>query len=414
MRSAPCPPPGPGSSFLLSPADPGPIPEPFIALPSTPAYDLAAWRAQIPLLGSCIPMNNCSQAPQTAVTKAAAEEYLDSWNRTGMDWDAWMVEVGLAKAAFARLIGAAPEEIAVTSSVSEATSAVASALDFAGPRNRVVVSEAEFPTVGQVWLAQERRGAKVSWVPVTDGRIDPPAYEPLITDRTAIVSACHGYFLNGFMQDLKGLGELVHAHGGLLYADAYQTAGAMPIDVKALGVDFLASGNLKFLMGIPGIAFLYVRPELVETLRPTVTGWMGRVQPFTFDPKRLDWAPAARRFDTGTPPVLNAYIARAGMEMIASVGIERIRAWHEVLMQRLMDGGRARGLVLHGVHDVARKTVSTAFVVENSHEVEAAMRGRGVLPAARGAVIRLAPHFYSSLDDVDTALDLLAEVVRGG
>lgn len=359
-------------------------------------------------------MNNCSQAPQTTATKAAAAEYLDSWNRTGMDWDAWMSEVGLAKAAFAKLIGAQLEEIAITSSVSEATSAVASALDFLGPRNRVVVSEAEFPTVGQVWLAQERRGARVSWVAVTDGRIDLAAYQPAVTDRTAVVSACHGYFLNGFVQDLKGLADLVHAHGALLYVDAYQTAGAIPIDVKALGVDFLASGNLKFLMGIPGIAFLYVRPEVIDTLRPTVTGWMGRVQPFSFDPKRLDWAPTARRFDTGTPPVLNAYIARAGMELITGIGIERIRAWHEVLVQRLMDGGRARGLMLHGVHDVSRKTVSTAFVVDNAHGVEAAMRARGVLPAARGPVIRLAPHFYTSLEDVDTTLDLLAEVVRGG
>ncbi len=386
----------------------------LMAMSSTPAYDLGACRAQIPLLASCIPMNNCSQSPQTTVTRAAAEEYLDSWNRTGMDWDAWMSEVALAKAAFASLIGAQPEEIAVTSSVSEATSAVASALDFLGPRTRVVASEAEFPTVGQVWLAQERRGAKVSWVPVTDGRIDLAAYEPVITDRTAIVSACHGYFLNGFVQDLRGLADLVHAHGALLYSDAYQTAGAMPIDVKALGVDFLASGNLKFLMGIPGIAFLYVRPEVADALRPTVTGWMGRIQPFSFDPKRLDWAPAARRFDTGTYPVLNAYIARAGMEMIAGIGVVKIRAWHEVLIQRLIDGGRTRGLSLHGVHDVSRKTVSTAFTVDNAHRVEAAMRARGVLPAARGPVIRLAPHFYTSLDDIDTTLDLLAEVVRGG
>jgi len=359
-------------------------------------------------------MNNCSQAPQASATRAAAERYLDSWNRTGMDWDAWMVEVRDAKAAFARLIGAEPEDIAVTSSVSEATSAVASALDFDGPRNRVVVTEAEFPTVGQVWLAQERRGARVSWVPVTDGRIDLPAFEPSITDRTMIVSACHGYFLNGFTQDLRALGEMAHAHGALLYADAYQTAGAIPIDVKSLGVDFLASGNLKFLMGIPGIAFLYVRPELVDTLRPTITGWFGRVQPFSFDPKRLDWAPGARRFDTGTPPVLTAYIARAGMEMIAELGLGRIRAWHEVLGQRMIDGGRTRGLSLYGVNDVSRKTVSTAFLVENAHGVEAAMRARGVLPAARGPVIRLAPHFYTSLDDVDTALDVLAEVTRSG
>ncbi|MEO8448327.1 MAG: aminotransferase class V-fold PLP-dependent enzyme [Gemmatimonadota bacterium] len=369
-------------------------------------------REQIPLLASCIPMNNCSQAPQTTATRAAAERYLDSWRRDGMDWDAWLTEVDLAKAAFARLIGAAPNEIAVTSSVSEATSAVASALDFAGSRRKVVVSEAEFPTVGQVWLAQERRGAQVEWVPVRNGRMESVDYDPLIDESTAVVSACHGYYLNGSTQDLALLSERAHARGVLLYADAYQTLGAIPIDVKQLGVDFLASGNLKFLMGVPGIAFLYVRPEVIETLHPTVTGWFGRVDPLAFDVKKLDWPTTSRRFDAGTPPVMNAYIARAGMEMIADVGVERIRAWHEILSQRLIEGGRARGLTLHGDGDIARKTVSTAFVVGDSHAVEAAMRARGVLPAARGPVIRLAPHFYSSLDDVDQSLDVLAEVVH--
>lgn len=359
-------------------------------------------------------MNNCSQAPQTTATRAAAEQYLASWDNSGMDWDAWINEVELAKAAFARLIGAEPSEIAVTASVSEATSAVASAIDFTSSRHQVVASEAEFPTVGQIWLAQERRGAEVSWVPMTDGRIDLSAYEPMISDQTAIVSACHGYYLNGFVQDLKSLSEMAHAHGALLFADAYQTLGAIPIDVKALGVDFLASGNLKFLMGIPGIAFLYVRPDVIETLRPTVTGWFGRVSPFDFEAKRLDWASGARRFDTGTPPVLNAYIARAGMEMIAEIGVGNIRAWHEVLARRLIEGGAARGLSLHGVPDAGRKTVSTAFVVENSHGVEVAMRARGVLPSARGPVIRLAPHFYTTLEDVDTALDALAEAVTRG
>src|SRR5512132_3442012 len=131
-----------------------------------PDYDIDAWRRRIPLLASCIPMNNCSQAPQTDITRAAAERYLDSWNRSGMDWDAWMTEVALAKREFARLINATADEIAVFSSVSEATSAIASAIDFAGPRRRVVVTEAEFPTIGHVWLAHERRGACVSWVPV--------------------------------------------------------------------------------------------------------------------------------------------------------------------------------------------------------------------------------------------------------
>jgi len=354
-------------------------------------------------------MNNCSQGPQTDLTRAAAERYLDSWNRTGMDWDAWIAEVDLAKREFATLVNASTDEIAVFSSVSEATSAVASAIDFAR-RRKVVVTEAEFPTVGHVWLAQRPRGAQVSWIPVRDGAIALADVESQIDGDTAIVSACHGYYLNGFMQNLAQLTECAHAHGALLYVDAYQTLGTVPVDVKALGLDFLASGNLKYLMGVPGVAFLYVRRALIDVLFPSVTGWFGRVDPFAFLVKQLDWPDTARRFDTGTPPVINVYIARAGMEIINGIGVGNIRAWLEVLARRLIEGGRARDLTLHGTADVSRKTPTTAFVVPDAHAVEKAMRARGVLPSARGPVIRLAPHFYNTLDDVDTALDALVAI----
>ncbi len=144
----------------------------------------------------------------------------------------------------------------------------------------------------------------------------------------------------------------------------------------------------------------------------SVTGWFGRANPFAFDVKGLDWSPTASRFDTGTPPVINAYIARAGMALINEIGVAKIRAWTQVLGQRLMDGGRARGLTLHGQSDMSCKTPSTAFVVGDSHAVETAMRERGVLPSARGPVIRLAPHFYNTTEDVDTALDVLAAVTQ--
>jgi selenocysteine lyase/cysteine desulfurase len=379
---------------------------------SRPDYDIAAWRRRIPLLASCIPMNNCSQAPQTDATRAAASRYLDSWNAAGMDWDEWMAEVARAKAEFAKLIGASPADIAVFSSVSEATSAVASALDLGGTRTKLVVSEAEFPTVAHVWLAQRRRGARISWATVRDGAIDAGVYDSMIDDRTALVSSCHGYFMNGFVQDVARIAARAHDSGALSFVDAYQTAGTMPIDVRALGVDFLAAGNLKFLMGIPGIAFLYVRPEIVATLEPTLTGWFGRSDPFAFDNKTLDWSPTASRFDTGTPPLVNAYVARAGMAIVNEVGVSNIRSWLACLGQRLIDGGRSRGLTLHGTDDMSNKTSTTAFVVRDAHAVEAAMRARGVLPAARGSVIRLAPHFYNTIEDVDRALDLLAEVTR--
>ena len=385
-----------------------------------PDYDIAALRRRIPALTSTIPMCNCSQAPQTDATRAAAERYLESWRANGMDWDAWMDEVGKAKAAFAALINASPDDVAVFSSVSEATSAVASAIDFSGKRREVVTTEAEFPTIGHVWLAQEQRGAVVKWVPVAGNEVDGEAYPRMVGANTAIVSACHAYYLNGSLQDIGAITRTAHEHGALVFVDAYQSAGAVPIDVQASGVDFLASGALKYLMGIPGIAFLYVRPDRVDRLHPTVTGWFGRENPFAFEVNKLDWAPNARRFDTGTPPIMNAYVARAGIEMINGVGVEKIAAWHDVLSNRLAEGGLARGLIPSRgtsarsapLRPLRSKTASTAFEVTDSHAVEEEMRKKGVLASARGPVIRLAPHFYNTLADIDTALDVLAEVTR--
>ncbi|MFQ5571517.1 MAG: aminotransferase class V-fold PLP-dependent enzyme [Rhodothermales bacterium] len=383
--------------------------------PAGPAYDLEHWRTQIPLLERRIPLNNCSHAPQTHRTRAAAETYLASWHREGMDWETWMNEVHLARVEFARLINASPDAVAVSTSVSAATAGLASAFDFTGPRTRIVATEAEFPTVAHVWLAHQKYGAHVDWVPVHDGMIALEDYDAAIDDQTLIVSACHGYYQNGFKQNLAAIAERAHARGAFLYVDAYQTLGTHPVDVEALDVDFLSSGTLKYLMGVPGIAFLYVRPAHLERLHPAVTGWFGRIHPFAFDAKTLDWSPSARRFDTGTPPVLNAYIARAGMSIINEIGPAPIRDWTDQLSRRLLTGGTDRGLTIHGPTDYRRKTPSTAFLCPfDAHLVEARLRRRGILASARGPVIRLAPHFYTTLDEIDTALDALVEVFAEG
>lgn len=377
-----------------------------------PAYDIQAWRRRIPILRSLIPMNNCSQAPQLDVTREAAEAYLDSWNKAGMDWDAWMAETYKAKAEFARLINASPDDIAVSSSVSEATASLASSLDLSGERRKVVTTEAEFPSVAHVWQAHAKYGLEVDWVPVRDDIVYLEDYDEAIDERTLLVSACHAYYQNGYLQDVAAIARKAHDKGALVYVDAYQSLGVAKVDVQAMDIDLLASGNLKFLLGVPGIAFLYVRPGLVERLEPAVTGWFGRANPFSFDPRNLDYAPTAARFDTGTPPVINAYISRAGMAAINEIGPDAIAAWTEQLTRRLIEGGRARGFQLHGTDDPTHKTPSTAFVCPEgeSHHVEALLLKRGILAAARGPVIRLAPHFYSTLDEVDSALDALRAV----
>lgn len=330
-----------------------------------------------------------------------------------MDWDRWMAEVEASRVSFARLINANPDEVSICTSVSQATSSIASALDFRGPRKKLAVTEGEFPTVGHVWKAQERHGAELTWIPTRDGVIPMDGYSEILDEETLLVSACHGYYQTGFKQDLSTIVSLARDVGCMVFVDAYQTLGSCAIDVRALDLDFLASGNLKFLMGVPGIAFLYVKPSVAEAMEPTLTGWWGREDPFAFDLKDLSWAPAARRFDTGTPPIFEAFVARAGMDYLFETGMDAIEAWTVELSRALLSGGKDRGLGILGTDDPTQKAPTTAFLVPgDSHAVEEKLRDRKILSSARGPVVRLAPHFYSTLDDVDSALDSLVDVLR--
>jgi len=353
-------------------------------------------------------MNNCSQAPQMDATRRAAERYLTSWNEEGMNWEAWIEEVEAARATFADLINASPDDVAVCGSVSQATSSVASCFDFATGRKKIVLTAGEFPTVGQVWKAQEGWGAELGWVPVQDGVIPLEGYAPHLDESTLLVSACHGYYQTGYKQDLSAIVSMARSVGALVYADAYQTLGSCPVDVQALDLDFLASGNLKFLMGIPGIAFLYVKPSVAETLTPSITGWFGRENPFRFDPADDSWAPGARRFDLGTPPIFEAYVARAGMEVLRSIGLDAIEGWNRRLTEALLTGAEDRGLRILGTRNPSEKATTTAILVDgDAHAVETELKRRGVMGSARGPAVRLAPHFYSTLEDVDRALTAL-------
>jgi selenocysteine lyase/cysteine desulfurase len=248
-----------------------------------------------------------------------------------------------------------------------------------------------------------------------EGRVREEVVEEELDERVLLLSAAHGYYQTGALLDLERVARAARAAGVLTYVDAYQSLGTGPFDVKALGVDMLVSGNLKFLLGIPGIAFLYARREVAERMTPAVTGWFGRADPFAFDAYRgrpLDWAAGARRFEGGTPPVLPAYVARAGMDLLLDAGLEAVATWTRALAARAIEGGRERDLVLMGPADPGRRTPTVAFRVDRADEIEALMRSRGVLASARGPALRLAPHYHSTMEDVDRALDLLAEAVR--
>ncbi len=403
----------PQKQMMRIPKDTVVKPLPYRGLISDQEID--RWREEFPILKNVAHLGNCSQSAQSKRVLRAIQDYLDNWGGVGMDWDTWCAQVVEAKAEFAKLIGAEPDEIAVASSVSDLVSSIANALDYTGVRNKVVVTDAEFPTVDHIWLANQRNGAKVDFISVNeDYCIDISEYERYIDEKTLITSITQVYYLNGFKQDIKRIAEIAHSKGSLVLVDAYQSLGTDPVDVKAMNIDIFTSGCLKYLFGTPGIAFMYVNKNLIQHLKPTVTGWFAQDNPFLFQTRYLDWASTASRFDTGTPPVLTSYIAKAGLSIVNEVDPLRIKDRIDMLSAHCLEGVLKRGLSTISPLDVSIKGGTTAIVCGHkvdSHTMEALLRQRGVIGSGRGDVIRLAPHFYSKPEEIDYALDCISDIL---
>jgi len=375
-------------------------------------FPFEAQRAQFPILARKAQLSSCSQSALSIPVTDAIARYMASWSEKGMDWGGWAVVLDQAKAEFGRLINADVADIAVMSCVSDLASSVGNCLQFDGERDGIVLGEIDFPSLGHVWLAQQARGAAVHFAqPDAGGEIALEDYARLINDRTRLVSVSQVSYANGFKQDIAAIAQLARAHGALFFVDAYQSAGAMQIDVQRDGIDMLACGAQKYLLGCPGLAFMYVRRDVAEQLKPVNTGWFGRVNPFAFDIRTLDYAPGARRFDTGTPPYINAAAVCAGMAMLNTMDMAAIEAHIEHLSVVARDAADQHGLTNTSPRDPRRKGSSTAIRVADSAAVERQMAEAGFVVSARGAVIRIAPHFYNTEDDVAQAMAALARIV---
>ena len=338
--------------------------------------------------------------------------YMASWRDSGMDWVGWGVALDQAKAEFAKLIGADGSDIAVMSCVSDLASSIGNCLEFSPEKNGIVLGEIDFPSLGHVWLAQQTRGAQVQFVQGDgQGLIRLEDYARVITPRTRLVSVSHVSYSNGFKQDIAAIAALAHAQDALVFVDAYQSVGVMRIDVLRDGIDMLVCGAQKYLLGCPGIAFMYVRRDLAQQLRPANTGWFGRVDPFAFDIRQLDYADGARRFDTGTPPYINSAAAGAGMALLNRLDMLAVESYIEHLSAVALRAAAQHGLSIASPLDPRRKGSNTAIHVHDSAAVEKKMAEAGFIVSARGAVIRIAPHFYNTEQEVAGAMAALARMV---
>jgi kynureninase len=292
--------------------------------------ELLAARAQFPSLERAVHLVSHSLGAMPRGARALAGRFLEEWEEDSIGaWhEHWLPAVDGLAATIAGVIGAAPGTVCLHQNVSTVQALVASCLDFTrSKRRRVVLSEVDFPTLHYVWHEQARRGAEIVLV---SGEGGPRAMEErmvqAIDDRTAIVPLSHVLFGSSTVVDIARIVARAHSLGVLVLADCYQSAGILPVDVGAWGVDFACGGSVKWACGGPGAAWLYVAPRLMTELRPAQTGWFGHRDPFAFEPGAIDYADDIWRFAGGTPPVLPIYTARAGWELIAELGSTRIRA----------------------------------------------------------------------------------------
>ncbi len=365
-------------------------------------------RHRFPIFERLVYINSCSQGALSDAVREAYEDYLRDWDEKGAPWDYWVERSEAARASFARLINADPDEVAVTTSLSAGVSALASGLRYAGSRHKIVLSDYEFPTIGQIWHAQESRGARVVHVPPgPDATIPLERFEEAIDEETALVSITHVSYRSGSMLDVARIAELAHEHGALVLLDAYQAVGSVAVDVRTLGVDFLAAGVLKYLLGSAGLAFFYCRRELVEKVWPTATGWFADRNIFEMDHRDYSPSPTARRFESGTPPIPSIYAGIAGMELMMEIGIAETREHVLGLNARLLDGLDELGAYVVTPRDPERRGALVCVGSTDAPALVAALADDGFVTSERDGNLRVSAHCYNAVEDVDAVLAAL-------
>jgi kynureninase len=375
------------------------------------------WRAEFPILETCTYLVSHSLGAMPRRACAYLARYADEWQTRGVRaWhDGWW-EIGHATGdLLAPILGVTPGTISMHQNVTVAQAVVASCYRFDGPRRRVVLSELEFPTNLYLFERLARYGAEVVVVPSGDPiRTDTGRLLEAIDERTALVPFSYVLFKSSFIQDARAIVEKAQRVGAHVVADVYQAAGTVPLALEDLGVEYAVGGSVKWLCGGPGAGYLYVRPDLARTLEPALVGWAAHARPFMFERGPIDYADAPERFQSGTPNVPALYAARAGYEIVAEVGVERIRQRSLALTQRMIDHALSHGYRVHTPLDAGRRGGTVTIDVPAADAAAEALLARNVIVDHRpGAGIRMAPHFYTTEAEVDHALSELDALVAG-
>ena len=379
------------------------------------ADELLTYRDRFPTLrrGPYFAAHTLGPMPDTV--PAALATFAREWADQGVvAWDGWLQQVQATAAVLEGLFGAPAGSVALGPNVSVLAGQVLSCFDWSGRRNRLVTTDLEFSTCDYLYRAQETVGAKVEVVPSRDLTVDLERLLEAIDTQTALVAVTHVAFRSSALLDAAAVTARAHQVGALVLLDTYQSAGTVPLDVGALGVDLMVGGSVKWLLGGPGTGYLYARPEVAAELAPRMLGWFGHQAPFAFQPSPIAYAAGAARFVTGTPNVAAHAMAAEGYRVVAAAGVEAIRAKSQRQVARMLSGFTEQGAVVRGPTDPAHRGGSVVVDFDGAEQVTAELIARGFTCDYRpGAGLRLGPHFYTSDDECDAVVSEVAAIRAG-
>ncbi|MXN17808.1 aminotransferase class V-fold PLP-dependent enzyme [Pseudooceanicola sp. GBMRC 2024] len=372
--------------------------------------EVLAFRRRFPIFQSKVHLANNAMAAVSDSLEAAHRQFLEDRLAHGASWEVAQVQHDRLKAQFATLIGAKPSEIALCYGATQALGVFASCFDYR-TRPGIVFDDYSFPSVAQLWHAQTRRGAKVTRVaPGADGLLLPEHFVPAVDETTAFVSSAHVCYKNGHRLDVAGTAKVAHDAGALFVLDDYQGCGSRLMDVRAQGVDVLVAGTVKYLLGSPGVTLMYVKEELHDQLHPTLTGWFGQQDPHAMRIDAHVEAPDASKFQCGTPALGPIYDSVAGLDLLLSVGIDKVSAWMDHLTARLIARLDEEGFLPATPRDPARRGPQVGIRAKDGAAAVAALAKRGITSTQRDNNVRTAWHFYNTPDDIEALIAALHDI----
>ena len=378
---------------------------------------LLDWRREFPTVEATLHFISHSLGAMPRAAEESLRSYADTWKtRSIRAWEEqWFERPARLGDTIGRILQAQPGAVSIHPNTTMAQAVALSALDFSPPRNRLVCTAEDFPSLLYLYEGLARRGIDVVRVSARERHsIDEQDVVAAIDERTAVVAVSQVLFRSSQVLDVAPIVRRAREVGALVMLDAYQAIGVVPVDVAAMDVDLLAGGTIKWLCGGPGVGYLYARPSL--QLRPALTGWMAHERPFDFDSGAMRWSEGARRFQTGTPSIPSVLAAQPGAEIVAEIGAGRIREKSLRLTERMIGWADEFGIAVASPREPARRGGTVVLDIPHADRVcQALLQADMMLDYRPGVGIRLAPHFYTRDDEVDMAMKKVRqEVERAG